>query len=148
MAMEVFFREPAEPAVVEHIENIPYSIKGLDIYGGTLVHRPKDPVEGTAIRVRQVWKSDVLIRVAIMGDPSGGDGGLGPGSVLILNHVLKTTDQPCTVIVPPFTVPCESGAIPVPPDGSPYQLKVQITATAVGGGWPVNTEIELCGRWW
>jgi hypothetical protein len=72
---------------------------------------------------------------------------LGPGSVLIINHVLKTTDEPCVVTNPPFTIPCANGAIPVPPDGSPYQLKVHIEAASAADGWPVDSEIELCGRW-
>jgi hypothetical protein len=104
-------------------------------------------VEGGPLTARQVWKSDALFRIAIIGDSAGGDAGLGPGSVLIINHVLKTKDEPCVVTIPPFTVPCANGAIPVPPDGSPYQLKVHIEATAAGGGWPVDSEIELCGRW-
>ena len=148
MGMEVFFDDPGTPpAVAETVQNIPFSIKELQIFGGTLTHRPKDPVESGPVTARQVWKSDALFRIAIIGNSAGGDGGLGPGSVLILNHVLKTTDEPCVVTIPPFTVPCANGAIPVPPDGSPYQLKVHIEAASAGGGWPVDSEIELCGRW-
>jgi hypothetical protein len=140
--MEVFFTEPGEPAVAETVQKIPFSIKELQIYGGTLVHRPRDP-EYDTLGKPTVWKSDALFRVSIIGDPNGGDAGGGPGSVLIINHVLKTTADPCVVVIPPFTAP----GPPVPPDGSPYQLKVHIEAASAGGGWPANAEIELCGRW-
>ena len=91
-------------------------------------------------------KAAALFRIAIIGDAAGGDAGLGPGSVLILNHVLNVaTGQPCTVAIPPFTVPCANGAIPVPPDGSPYQMT--LTIGVAGAQVPIDAEIELCGRW-
>jgi hypothetical protein len=108
MGMEANFTDPAD-LVASITQNIPFSIGELQIFGGSFT------MQGNT-------KAAALFRVAIVGDQAGGDGGLGPGSVLILNHVLNVAGgQPCTIPIAPFTVPCANGVIPVPPDGSPYQ---------------------------
>ena len=133
MGMEVSF---TQQDTAEHVENIPFGITSLTIFGGTLKYW---------INPAQAGHSEVLVRISIIGD-SRIDGGSGPGSFLILNYDLPTADGlPTVLTIPLFTVPCSNGAVPVPPDGSPYQFKVSVGAA--GAIWPTDCEIELCGRW-
>ena len=132
LGMEANFTNRAD-TVASITQNIPFSIGELQIFGGSLT------MQGNQ-------KAAALFRVAIIGDAGGGDGGLGPGSVLILNHVLNAAGgQPCTIPIAPFTVPCANRAIPVPPDGSPYQMTV--TINVAGAQVPIDAEIQLCGMW-
>src|SRR5215471_17813634 len=129
--MEANFTDRAD-TVASITQNIPFSIGELQIFGGSLT--------------MQDQKAAALFRVAIIRDAGGGDGGLGPGSVLILNHVLNVAGgQPCTIPIAPFTVPCANRAIPVPPDGSPYQMTV--TINVAGAQVRIDAEIQLCGMW-
>ena len=75
MGIEANFTDPAD-TVASITQNIPLSIGQLQIFGGSLT------IQGNQ-------KAAALFRIAIIGDAAGGDGGLGPGSVLILNHVLN-----------------------------------------------------------
>jgi hypothetical protein len=38
MGMEVSFTEPGTPVVAETVQNVPFSIQELQIFGGTLTH--------------------------------------------------------------------------------------------------------------
>jgi hypothetical protein len=132
MGMEANFTNAAD-TVASITQNIPFSIGEIQIFGGSLT------MQGNQ-------KAAALFRIAIIGDAAGGDGGLGAGSVLILNHALNVAGgQPFTIPIAPFTVPCANGAIPVPPDGSPYQMTV--TISVAGAQVPIDAEIQLCGRW-
>lgn len=136
MGMEVRF---TSQDTAERTVPIPYSITALEIFGGSLAYMAM-PDAGDPL-------SAALFRIAIIGDPAGGDGGLGPGSVLILNQVLNiNAGVPCVLPIMPFKIQLDNGRLPVPPDGSPYQLKVHIDAA--GEHWPTDAEIELCGMFW
>lgn len=116
--------------------DIPFSIGGLWIYGGSINY----DLNGATGR------STVLVRVAIQGDPAGGDSGGGPGSLLLVNQPLYIDNEHNTRCdIYPFGVQLDHGYLPVPPDGSPYKL--HITMTAVGAVWPAHLEIAMNGMW-
>lgn len=146
VAMECKFTEPATPAIVSRTQGIPCSLKALRIFGGSAKVMPQKPQVGAWNH--SFWLTEGLFRIYIIGDPANGDAGGGPGSVIILNHILSTTGlDAANLVIPCFWVECGNGAIPVPPDGSAYQMKVEFQGTAEGGGWPFSLELQLAGQW-
>jgi hypothetical protein len=121
-------------ATATHVENIPYSITSLELINGTIT------MQGNR-------KAAVLIRIAVIGDPSQGDGGFGmPGSALLFNEVLNVGgENPQTVSIPPFKFDDIQHFIQVPSNGGPYQLGISMQFS--GAEWPQDAEIELNGRW-
>jgi hypothetical protein len=118
------------------LADIPFSIKGLWVFGGNVNYNANG----------ESGRTTMLLRISIQGDSAGGDAGGGPGSVLVVNCALycSGTDY-ATYTIPAFAILLENGSLPVPPDGSPY--KMQMKADVVGAVYPTHLEIALAGMW-
>jgi len=123
--------------LAEWITTIPFSIGGLQITGGNLNFNTHG--RGGA--------SAALFRMGIIGDPGGGDSGLGPGAVILVNRAIYVFQgEAGHETIHPFTVQLNNFRLPVPPDGSAYQWKIHVDVA--GAVWPVHVEIALSGMWW
>jgi hypothetical protein len=121
----------------EWLTPIPFSIGGLQIFGGNLNYNIHG-ADGASV---------ALFRIAIIGDTNGGDGGAGPGSVLLINkaiYVFHGENGESEIM--PFSVQLNNRRLPVPTDGSAYQFVMNVNAA--GAIWPAHVEIELAGMWW
>lgn len=122
-----------ETATAMHVENIPYSITALEMKNGSLT------MQGNL-------KAAVLVRMFIIGDPSLGDDGVGPGSAMIFNQVLNVGGgNPQNVAIPAFRWDNIQADIPVPANGDPYKIAIWFQFS--GARWPQDAEFEFAGRW-
>lgn len=120
----------------ESLTDIPFSVKGLWVFGGN-VNFNANGASG---------RTTMLLRISIWGDPAGGDAGGGPGSVLLVNCALYCHDTDyATYSIPAFAVLLENGSLPVPPDGSAY--KMHMKADVAGAVPNTHLEIALAGMW-
>ena len=126
----------------DSLTEIPFSIKGLWIWGGNINYNILRPNGDTPAS----GQSTLLLRISIWGDPNGGDAGGGPGSVLIVNKAIYVRgDEAKSEPIPSFAMLLENGQLPVPPDGSAYQMHMHAdTAGSVGA---THLEIALAGAW-
>lgn len=121
----------------EWITDIPFSVGGLQITSGNLNYNTNG----------KTGASVILIRIGLLGDVEGGDAGLGPGSLILINKSLYVFHgEDASADIHPFAVQLNNHRFPPPPNGGPYRFKIH--ADAAGPTWPAHCEIALAGMWW
>lgn len=121
----------------DSLTTIPFGIGGLQIFGGSVSYNTNG----------KPGESVILLRIAIIGDPSIGDAGDGPGSSPLVYRAIYVHDGvPGERDIFPFSLQLNKNRVLVPQDGGPYQIRMH--ADVEVNVWPTHLEIALAGMWW
>lgn len=127
VGMEIFSRQGAADQAVRAID-LPEDIKSLQIFGGSVAMRPRDPSSGTFGSLR-TYKADGLFRLYLE-NPNDNK------RIMLISIILKTTAEPQSSPVQAFTFEIPSG-----------YTKAVIEMGSAGASGDINMEFQACGFW-
>lgn len=121
----------------ESLTDVPFQMGGIWIFGGSINYDTNGQSGG---------RTTLLLRIAIQGDPAGGDAGGGPGSIDLVNFPLyidgNTHEKQD---IPAFAILLENGALPVDPATGGYHIHMK--ADIAGNVSNTHLEIAMSGMW-